>query len=246
MLLGGGAVLGVVPPLALRARLAETARHVLAGNRTVLDDIGSATGRFVSVFHDRPTAEPERLAHFLETLRPGPTETGGQDLLKRAFVHYYQARFEPDLVVKHERMLLANCCAILHEHIRLQPHIRAAVPRMLRRWVTARLLRFSLAAEALGVAADVPRWEGEPFPTSLRNLADAELVAFLSGPDGWDRTPDSLAGSAASDWTALPDRMNYIVDLFRSRHVAESLFAPPFTPDQIASIAAGHVPRGPL
>ena len=62
-------------------------------------------------------------------------ESGGQALLTRAFLHYYQASYEQNLDKKHEQMFLANCYAILHEHIRLEPYIQKAMPRLLRREV---------------------------------------------------------------------------------------------------------------
>jgi hypothetical protein len=61
-----------------------------------------------------------------------------------------------------------------------------------------------------------------------------------------DRTPDTTAGSAAEDWAALAERMNFIVDLFRSRQRDASLRRPPFRPDQIAAMRQGARPAGPL
>jgi hypothetical protein len=84
------------------------------------------------------------------------------------------------------------------------------------------------------------------FPATLRTIELPELRRFLDGPGGWDRTPDNLTGSAARDWTKLADRMNFIVDLFRSRQSDAGLFAPPFSLGQREIIAAGQVPPGPL
>jgi len=93
---------------------------------------------------------------------------------------------------------------------------------------------------------DVPTEKGFSFPETLRELDNSELLAFLKGLDGWDRTPDDLAGSRAKDWSALRERMNYIVDLFRSRHLHPQLFTSPYTEDQYAEIMAGRIPSGPL
>lgn len=93
--------------------------------------------------------------------------------------------------------------------------------------MTSRLLGFSVGAEAMKVSADVPTRGPSPFPETLRTIEDPELEALLCGPHGWDRTPDTTAGSAAADWTQLSDRMNFIVDLFRSRQADPNLFAPP-------------------
>ena len=243
--LGLGCLVGAGPALGLRRVLKRTASQILAGNRTVLEDIGLATGRFVAAFHGRPSPDPDRLEEFLQTLRPGRTEGGGQGMLGRAFTHYYNARYEPDQDKKHEWMLLANCYAILHEHIRLEPYIAGSMPRLLRRWVTARLLNFYIGEDELRVGLDVPGEVDQSFPGTLRELDNPELLAFLEG-DGWDRTPNSLAGSQARDWADLRERMNFIVDLFRSRHLSPMLFAAPYTREQRAALLEGRIPTGPL
>lgn len=244
--IAAGFLIGLGPTVLMRWMLARTRREVLAGNRTVLEDIGRVTARFVSRFHNRPALDLEELDQFLITLRPETTESGGQALLSRAFLHYYQASYEQNLDKKHEQVFLANCYAILHEHIRLEPYIQKAMPRILRRLITARLLRFYLGAAALQVSADVPTEKNQIFPETLRELDNPELIAFLQGMGGWDRTPNDLGASQATDWADLSDRMNFIVDLFRSRHLSANIFEPPFTDAQEAELMAGRIPAGPL
>jgi hypothetical protein len=53
-------------------------------------------------------------------------------------------------------------------------------------------------------------------------------------------------GTAASDWTSYPQRMRFILPLFRSRHQTMSLLGKPFTDEQIQSIRQRIVPPGPL
>jgi hypothetical protein len=139
-------------------------------------------------------------------------------------------------------MLFANLQVILHEHIRLQPYIGRAMPRLLRRLVTARLLNFRAGLEELTVGRDVVAWRGTGVPNSLDRLGDGELLGFLCGAGGWDRTPDSLVGSRAGDWSDIRDRMNFICDLFRSRHFDPSLFSAPYSDGQRAALLAGRVP----
>ena len=238
-----GCLVGLGPGACLRQTLGRTARHILSGNRTVLEDIGRATGRFVAAFRGRSVPDPDRLETFLDTL---PTE--GPGLLRKAFTQYHAAAAETDPDRKLERMYLANLYAILHEHLRLEPYIDASMPPPFRRWITSRLLDYCIGSEALRVAQDIAMRDATaaPFPPALTTLGDPELRAFLEGPEGWDRTPGSLAGSSARDWTCLQDRMNYIVDLFRTRHLNPALFTAPFTPDQCAAITAGHTPPPPL
>ncbi len=166
--------------------------------------------------------------------------------MKIAYTHYYLARYEQDHDAKHEHMLLANLSAILHEHVRLQPYIRGAMPGPLRRLVTAHLLEFDLGPYDHEVDKDVQPWQGASFPETLTELVNSDLVNFLSGEGGWDRTPNELAGSRATDWSNIRDRMNFIVDLFRSRHLDEGLFEDPFTEAQRRDVLAGAVPACPL
>lgn len=242
-----GATVGGGAAYALADRSLDAAtRSILGGNITVLEDIGDATARFVCAFYGASGPDPERLEGFLSTLRPGPTEQGGQDLLREAFSHYYLAWQERDPNARHEHMLYANLKAILHEHLRLQPYIAGAMPGPLRGWITSRLLSYQVGMQTLRVDEDILPWHDPDAPTTLRHLENPHLVSFLGGPQGWDRTPDSYLGSRATNWAEIRDRMNYISDLFRSRHFDPGLFAPPYTEQQHAKIEAGRVPPGPL
>ncbi|HZS91419.1 MAG TPA: hypothetical protein VFE42_28495 [Chloroflexota bacterium] len=229
-----------------RQLLDHAGRMILGGNITVIDDIGRQTARFVSNFHGHPEPDAGRLEEFRGGLRPGPTAAGGQDLLKHAFTHYYQARHARDLDDKHQQMLLANLYTILHEHIRLQPYIAGAMPLLARRLITRRLLNFYAGLRKMSVGRDVVPLDGVDCPCTLRHVENAELLSFLNGPSGWDRTPDSLLGSHADNWADIRDRMNFICDLFRSYHVDPGLFGAPYTPAQCAQIEAGRIPGGAL
>ncbi len=239
------AALGAAVALLLVAYgLRRSADAILAGNRTVLDDIGRVTARYVALVGASPD-DPRAFARFLGTLRPGATHAGGQDLLARAFRHYEAARRAAEPKLKHEHALLANLLVILHEHIRLDPFIARALPRPLRRPVTRLRLRFRAGRERFDAGCDVPRCaDGAAAPPTLRQLALPELREFLHGAGGWDRTGGRLAGSGARDWTRLPDRRGYIVHLFRSRHLAPDLLAHPEAADRCPPL--GRPARGAL
>ena len=149
-------------------------------------------------------------------------------MLRTAYRHYLEVARTPPSDERDERMLTANLLAILHEHHRLDPYIDAAMPRPLRPLVTRYLLTFSVGTEVMRVSRDVTARGAAAFPETLRTIELPELACLLDGPGGLDRTPNSLHGSGAGDWTELADRMNFIVDLFRSRQFDENLFAPPF------------------
>jgi hypothetical protein len=200
----------------------EASRLILEGNRIVLEDIGKQTARFVALFHDKTEADANALVAFLAELRPGETASGGQDLLRQAFTQYYTARYAKDLKQKHEAAYFANCLAVLHEHIRLEPYIKKSMPFIIRKCATKRLMQFDVGKVSLRVSEEVPRLDGVPFPDSLHDLSSRELAVFLNGWGG------SLTVSPARDWTNIRERMRYIVQLFRVMHLERSVFAEPY------------------
>jgi hypothetical protein len=203
----------------------EAARLILEGNRIVLEDIGKQTARFVAMFHDKPEPDPKLLAAFLNELLTGDTAFGGQELLRRAFSNYYTARYAKDLKQRHEATYFANCLAVLHEHIRLEPYIKRSMPFIIRKCATKRLMQFDVGRVKLKVSEEVPRLDGLHFPNSMNSLQDKELVEFLNGPEGWGNEAIVVR---ASDWTNIRERMRYIVRLFRVMHLEVSVFAEPF------------------
>lgn len=206
----------------------EAARLVLKGNRIVLEDIGKQTARFVAIFHNKSEADPHSLDAFLAELRPGETASGGQDLLRQAFSNYYTARYAHDTKQKHEAAYFANCLAVLHEHIRLEPYIKRSMPHIIRKCATKRLMQFDVGKVKLRVSEEVPTLAGVPFPDSLHSLSSQELSNFLNGANGWG---GDLVTAPARDWTKIRERMRYIVQLFRVMHLDQSVFSEPYTSD---------------
>jgi hypothetical protein len=81
------------------------------------------------------------------------------------------------------------------------------------------------------------------FPASLQHIALPDLRALL---DTIDPTPDSTRSTGAADWASLPDRLHFIVDMFRCYHELPDLFEAPFSDAQIALLKAGRLPTGRL
>ena len=202
----------------------EASRLILEGNRIVLEDIGKQTARFVEMFHDSPEADEKSLALFLAELKTGETTTGGQALLREAFTQYYAARYSKDLKQKHEANYFANCLAVLHEHIRLEPYIKKSMPYIIRKCATKRLMQFDVGQVKLRVSEEVPKLEGKPVPETLRDLTNLKLSDFLNGDNGWG---GDLRTSPARDWTNIRERMRYIVQLFRVMHLEHAVFSEP-------------------
>lgn len=81
------------------------------------------------------------------------------------------------------------------------------------------------------------------FPPSLQQITNPDLRVLLQRIDP---TPDSLHETGATDWADLPDRIHFIIDMFRCYQEYRDLLDPPFTPDQIVALKTGHLPCGKL
>ena len=111
-----------------------------------------------------------------------------------------------------------------------------------RRIATELLMKLVTPGGDLDLGEDVPALPGRSlFPDDLGVIQGPELVALLAE---YDRTGGTGVGSGASDWAKLPQRMNYILNLFRSRQQDVSLLQVPFTTAQWAEMQEGRVPSG--
>jgi hypothetical protein len=109
-----------------------------------------------------------------------------------------------------------------------------------RHFITETMMTLSLAQDVrLRLWHDL---SGE-YPSPLRQLTLPDLCGLLKGIDP---TYDSLSGSGALDWANLPDRLHYIVELFRLYQQNSALFDPPFTPDQVMALKERRLPEGRL
>jgi hypothetical protein len=150
-------------------RRAKAAKLMLRGNRIVIEDIGEQSARFLGLLEDGATSKGREA--FFAGLRTGPTERHGQDRLATAF-HCYLAAFDSnDLEAKRSAMIEGNCEIVFHEHIRLEPYIQGAMPYIVRRYATQRLMWYEIGDRILTVGEDVP---GIPTPTAARNWAKIE------------------------------------------------------------------------
>ncbi|WXH27801.1 hypothetical protein WA016_01726 [Myxococcus stipitatus] len=97
-----------------------------------------------------------------------------------------------------------------------------------RRLATEHMMKLAVPGGALKLGNDLPPpagMESTLFPPHLRSIQNPELRALLGKLDS---SPDSLKGTAAKDWSKLGQRMDYIIDLFRTRQSDPRLFDPPF------------------
>ena len=107
--------------------ITEISAEIAAGNLKVFSELGPVFSAMIEAF-DKPFEE-EKLAikTLLAGLKPGDTESGGQDMLANAVRDFYAAKQETDKKRKAELILRANAQTGLHEQVRLQPYIAAAM-----------------------------------------------------------------------------------------------------------------------
>jgi len=244
----------------------DVSQHIAEGNHRVYRRLAPLYARFLELVHHHHGPDAQRLGSFLAEIRRDSETT---DELPRAFAQYYAAIFEKSPQRRAERMLLANLLVGLHEQTRLQGDIDGGLRAPMRRaarslflgrllspalrrleddWVQAAtqcLVTLAVPEGTLEMGEDLPPLpDGSMYPPALRCLT---LPALLEVLRELDRTPDSLRGSAARDWTSLADRMSYVADFFRSRQQDPRLLrATPFTPAQTREIREGRVPAGRL
>jgi hypothetical protein len=108
--------------------------------------------------------------------------------------------------------------------------------------LTEIIMQLVTATETFDLRRDVPPLEGGMFPPDLLDIAGTTASTFSR----WDRTNGTGSPSGARDWAVLEDRMNFIVNLFRSRQQDAALFNPPFSNGQLEVLAEGQLPPGPL
>ncbi len=109
--------------------------------------------------------------------------------------------------------------------------------------LTEVIMKLATPSETLDLRRDVPPLSEGMFPPELARLAGTAAEAAVAQ---WDKTGGTGAPSGARDWAVLEERMNFIVNLFRSRQRDASLFSPPFSDAQLAVLAQGQLPPGPL
>ncbi|MBZ4399736.1 hypothetical protein OWM54_11505 [Myxococcus sp. MISCRS1] len=103
-----------------------------------------------------------------------------------------------------------------------------ATATVFRRLATEHMMKLAVPGGALKLGNDLPPpagMESTLFPPHLRSIENPELRALLGKLDS---SPDSLKGTAAKDWSKLDQRMDYIIDLFRTRQSDPHLFDAPF------------------
>lgn len=230
VLIGGiiGAVTGALTGRAIaRYSRAEAARLILEGNQTVLEDIGSKTAQFVNDF------KTEKFNGFFDGFRNGKTSEGGQDLLKEAFKAYQKAAVTENIQEKQQLTCFANCLAILHEHIRLQPYISKSLPFIIRRCVTQRMMTFDVGEISLSVSKEFSALNKSYEIVELKDSHKDFLIKLMkqecpSAKISSKILFDKKNSYAADNWTSIEQRMRYVWELFGRFHLEPQVRTKPF------------------
>jgi hypothetical protein len=233
------------------------------GNLKVFKELAPEFARFLGEFHREDPMDMNRIAAFVGRLPEGRPEDGGQSLLREAFTNYYRAIYEKDDAARSRLIFLGNVQIGLHEQTRLQPNIEDALNAPVIAWLgdqsagdgglgsnlasafrhaeTRLLVSLEQPGRAdLPLGEDLPREQIAASPKALLDLGESPELAGLVRR--FDRAMASGEGSAANDWASLGDRMNFIVNLFRSHHEDATLFAAPFSRSAVRAIDARALP----
>lgn len=129
-----------------------------------------------------------------------------------------------------------------NKRFKIQP---AGIRRqMVIKAVTRMWMSFSLPNRELKLGQNVVAPTGViSFPIDLITIDNNECKSLVNR---FDKSRNTLTGSAADNWGSLADRMGFVVDFFRSHQQNKHLFEQPFMDSQIPTIEDGHMPAGPL
>jgi hypothetical protein len=107
------------------------------------------------------------------------------------------------------------------------------------------LMTLSVPGQVLRLGDALPPAHGKPlYPRDLLEIQNEGAYDLLMQYDALD--PHVQGEVGADDWSALAQRMRYILALFRSRQQEASMLQQPFSGAQLASLWANRVPNGPL
>jgi hypothetical protein len=109
--------------------------------------------------------------------------------------------------------------------------------------LTQTIMRLVTKSEVFDLHENIKPLSTGMFPVALNNLSGTDAAAAVAE---WDTTGGTGTPSGAEDWADLHERMNFIVNLFRSRQQQATLFEPPYDDGQVAALDRREVPEPPL
>lgn len=253
----------------------DVSGHIAAGNQRVFAELAAPFESFIDAWRSGRPSGAAAAARAVIPPGPDCDELGRAfDIYASAFgtdgparpwlvlaanvlaVAHEQKRLQPDIAAALDAAIRDSLQHVLEDE--LISHLPGPARRLLdglvddfaslldRVWqsaLTTMMLRLVTADETLILCQDLPMLDGAMWPPPLAALEPGDAATVLAV---WDRTRGDGRPTAVEDWAELPERMNYIVNLFRSRQRHASLLDPPFSEDQLAELRAGRRPSPPL
>ncbi len=121
----------------------------------------------------------------------------------------------------------------------LAKKLHQAASTLTRETVTKAMMVLKLPHLVLSLGENL----AAPVPPVFIDNPHAPLQALVKQ---YDPCAPGSSNCGAQDWCDLPQRMHYILHLFRAFAEESALFARPFTAEQVAKFRAGIVPDGEL
>ena len=112
--------------------LERTSAAISDGNLRIFADMAPVIVRFIELVRGDASCDQPKMDAFRATLKPGPSDGEGQEILGLALAAWYEAAHEHDPKRKSELVLLGNARVGWHEQIRVQPDIVEALGSPLR------------------------------------------------------------------------------------------------------------------
>lgn len=112
--------------------LERTSEAISDGNLRIFADMAPVIVRFLELIRNDRSFDAAKITAFRATLKPGPPEADGQEILGLALTAWYEAAHEPDPKRRSELVLLGNARMGWHEQLRVQPDIIEALGSPLR------------------------------------------------------------------------------------------------------------------
>jgi hypothetical protein len=237
----------------------DVSRQLAEGNRLVFAELAPVFHALVRGDHPSTTPELEQpVADYEQALaEPDPDKRSVHVLRANvAAVAHEQQRLQSYIAGAVDAPVADALHGLINDHIAhllpgwvlkhvARPAVSTLNDELTRLWqdsATALLMRLVTADEDLDLHRTLPAPPGGG-PLFAPPLSAPEAAAALGE---WDRTKGRGSPCGADDWVSVQQRMGYIVNLFRSRQRRPSLGDPPFSLAQLAEMASGRLPPGPL
>lgn len=107
------------------ATLKEVSQEFTLNAQAVHTELAPLFARFIDLMRTNPGSED--VSWFTGSLREGSVESGGQDLLKRAFLAWFEASRTESNSLRAQLILRANCQIAQHQQTKLQRTIQDAM-----------------------------------------------------------------------------------------------------------------------